>query len=223
MQTSLTDCLILWHQKTHLLSPKKKKGIFLSSKQALSPLFKSLQSFSTFCWVGCWWDRQIGGNQIASMCVVMGLSNKKALWHGAQPAAAAAASLNPLVRGRRGADTGPPRSAAPLRRPSRPLSIRRRRRRAAQNLDHLPWSAHLGTPYHTDLLALTDPLPPPPLDAQTERWKILLCPAESRRQQQTRAAPRNQSLEACKQARDRSRTLEATLEYQDSLTAANTI
>jgi hypothetical protein len=162
MQTSLTDCLILWHQKTHLLSPKKKKGIFLSSKQALSPLFKSLQSFSTFCWVGCWWDRQIGGNQIASMCVVMGLSNKKALWHGAQPAAAAAASLNPLVRGRRGADTGPPRSAAPLRRPSRPLSItRRRRRRAAQNLDHLPWSAHLGTPYHTDLLALTDPLLPP--------------------------------------------------------------
>jgi hypothetical protein len=65
--------------------------------------------------------------------------------------------------------------------------------------------------------------PPAPLDAQTERWKILLCPAESRRQQQTRAAPRNQSLEACKQARDRSRTLEATLEYQDSLTAANTI
>jgi hypothetical protein len=64
---------------------------------------------------------------------------------------------------------------------------------------------------------------PPPLDAQTERWKILLCPAESRRQQQARAAPRNQSLEACKQARDRSRTLEATLEYQDSLTAANTI
>jgi len=42
------------------------------------------------------------------------------------------ASLNPLVRGRRGADTGPPpppRSAPPLRRGSRPLSIMRRRRR----------------------------------------------------------------------------------------------
>ncbi len=149
----------------------------MSSKQALSPLFKSLQSFSTFCWVGCWWDRQIGGNQIASMCVVMGLSNKKALWHGAQPAAAAAASLNPLVRGRRGADTGPPRSAAPLRRPSRPLSIRRRRRRAAQNLDHLPWSAHLGTPYHTDLLALTDPLlPPPPFRCTDRKMENSLVP-----------------------------------------------
>jgi hypothetical protein len=45
MQTSLTDCLILWHQKTHLLSPKKKKGIFLSSKQALSPLFKKSAEF----------------------------------------------------------------------------------------------------------------------------------------------------------------------------------
>jgi hypothetical protein len=177
MQTSLTDCLILWHQKTHFLSAKNKKGSSCqASKQALSPLFKSLQSFSTFCWVGCWWDRQIGGNQIASMCVVMGLSNKKALWHGAQPAAAAAASLNPLVRGRRGADTGPPRSAAPLRRPSRPLSIRRRRRRAAQNLDHLPWSAHLGTPYHTDLLALTDPLLPRPSMHRQKDGKFSCAP-----------------------------------------------
>jgi hypothetical protein len=50
MQTSLTDCLILWHQKTHLLSANNKKGSSCqASKQALSPLFKSLQSFSTFC------------------------------------------------------------------------------------------------------------------------------------------------------------------------------
>jgi hypothetical protein len=48
MQTSLTDCLILWHQKTHLLSANNKKGSSCqASKQAssVSPVQKSAEFF----------------------------------------------------------------------------------------------------------------------------------------------------------------------------------
>jgi hypothetical protein len=75
----------------------------------------------------------------------------------AQPAtAAAAASLNPLVRGRRGAAI---LRSAPLRRPSRPLSIMVReegtegRRAPPKNSNWLKFSSssafYFGRPHHS--------------------------------------------------------------------------
>jgi hypothetical protein len=48
MQTSLTDCLILWHQKTHLLSAKNKRALLV--KQA-SKVCLSVQKSAEFFYI----------------------------------------------------------------------------------------------------------------------------------------------------------------------------
>jgi hypothetical protein len=127
----------------------RREGI-LSSR----PLFKSLQT-STL-WAPLWtvletWSAGTHRQDEFALrqTIYCGKSRKHlSFWAFQQESAVFSekarpeASLNPLVRGRRGADTGP--LSALLRRPSRPLSIMR-----APNSNRP--SAHLGTPYHSTL------------------------------------------------------------------------